>query len=464
MSLVFQMISSGNSNLTANSAVASGGNVEEAAAIVPFAQALIQKMTVTADTGTVVTAATGDAISMLQGLIKEMQPLEVQEEDTNLQNVNLLDELAHDIEELDEAMVQDPALLGALQGWLIQVSTLLQGDKAVEVDSAENTEVLSPLAQNPDTLRFAVEDELNTLVTIIKDAAVSGDEELATKGLILLNQFTEIMKQSAVVSVDKPKVQMNQTQTVTDESVVKVTKFEVAPSAPVMVTAEAGKGDSELSGSLQSKPVVAAEIKKTVSEDAPTTSFTVPTDENEIVTIGQLSMRDGISAPLKAETPRVPVQQFATEMTGLVTSKLAIVSKGGVAEATISLFPENLGQVDVKITMQNGHLIAQFITENAGAKDLLEQQMVQLRSALQAQGLQVEKLEVTQNNTPLQSQMQQDGRQSDTSRQQSERRSKNQNGSEDAINVAELNGEWQDWIRNEEDEITEQGGSFSAKA
>lgn len=50
--------------------------------------------------------------------------------------------------------------------------------------------------------------------------------------------------------------------------------------------------------------------------------------------------------------------------------------------------------------MQNGHLVAQFMTEHAGAKDMLEQQMNQLRAALQSQGLQVEKLEVTQNNTP----------------------------------------------------------------
>lgn len=50
--------------------------------------------------------------------------------------------------------------------------------------------------------------------------------------------------------------------------------------------------------------------------------------------------------------------------------------------------------------MQNGHLVAQFMTEHSGAKDMLEQQMNQLRAALQSQGLQVEKLEVTQNNTP----------------------------------------------------------------
>ncbi|MNZ68127.1 Flagellar hook-length control protein FliK [compost metagenome] len=141
------------------------------------------------------------------------------------------------------------------------------------------------------------------------------------------------------------------------------------------------------------------------------------------------------------------------------------MQKGGLAEATISLFPENLGQVDVKITMQNGHLVAQFMTEHSGAKDMLEQQMNQLRAALQSQGLQVEKLEVTQNNTPLNSQWGQEGRQPGSGSGQQGRRSKeSREEANDAILAAELNGEWKDWVSNAGQEDDNQGNSFSAKA
>ena len=46
--------------------------------------------------------------------------------------------------------------------------------------------------------------------------------------------------------------------------------------------------------------------------------------------------------------------------------------------------------------MQNGQLTAQFMTDNPAARELLENQLSQLRTALSGQGLQVERLEVVQ--------------------------------------------------------------------
>jgi flagellar hook-length control protein FliK len=96
---------------------------------------------------------------------------------------------------------------------------------------------------------------------------------------------------------------------------------------------------------------------------------------------------------------------------------------------------------------------------------MLEQQMNQLRSALQAQGLQVERLEVTQNTNSPQSQFNgQQGQQTGAGGQQQNRRSKERREDEsgDAILAAELNGEWKDWVAATEQDIN-QGGGFSAK-
>lgn len=124
-----------------------------------------------------------------------------------------------------------------------------------------------------------------------------------------------------------------------------------------------------------------------------------------------------------------------------------------------------MGQVDVKITMQNGNLIAQFLTEHSGAKDMLEQQMSQLRSALQSQGLQVEKLEVSQNSALLSQFNGQQGRQSASGGQQQDGRSKERREEiADAVLAAELNGEWKDWVANGQEDIRNEGGGFSAKA
>ena len=467
MSLVFQMISAGNglsSNSGAGATTTAAASAEGTGSLLPFAQALIQKMTGNVDTTTTLVASNvSDPLTLLQGLLNQLQLTGEVKEDSTSQDKDIISELTKDIEKLDESIENDPTLLAALQGWLLQVSALLTNNVPQE-NQADTASTLSPLAQNPETLRFAVQDDLNRLVTIIKDAAASGNEELTTKGLTVLNNFTDIMSQSAAVSTvstEKPKEVVNQNQRAIDNLVVKSDKN---TSTNVTAPSESSSNNSDLSSALQNKVKAIGDVKVVTDEEAPS-DFVIPTDQNEVVTAGQLLMRSGITAPLKSETPQVPIQHFAKEMTGLITSKLEIVKKGGIAEATISLFPENLGQVDVKITMQNGHLVAQFLTEHASTKDLLEQQMVQLRVALQSQGVQVEKLEVSQNNTPLQSQMQQEGRQSSAGGQQSDKRSNHrEEASTDAVNAAELSGEWQDWLENGGSEDPNSTISFSAKA
>ncbi|WP_424765790.1 flagellar hook-length control protein FliK [Paenibacillus sp. sgz302251] len=108
-------------------------------------------------------------------------------------------------------------------------------------------------------------------------------------------------------------------------------------------------------------------------------------------------------------TSFVVADDFAQSMTGLVIQKFNISTLNGVSEAKLMLFPEHLGQVDVRITMQNGLLTAVFQTDNVMAKDMLDNQMAQLRAALQAQGLVVDKLEVSQGQPAAQLFQQQHG-------------------------------------------------------
>jgi flagellar hook-length control protein FliK len=153
-------------------------------------------------------------------------------------------------------------------------------------------------------------------------------------------------------------------------------------------------------------------------------------------------------------------------MTEFVVQKLDIVKHTGLTEATIMLRPDHLGQLEVKLTMQNGHLVAQFMTEHSGAKDLLEQQMSQLRSSLQSQGIQVDKVEVTHNES-LSSHMYQDGRGSGANQQQqSNQRSKarGREESEDAMKVAEMAEELRNWTAEQRADDMNRTGSFTAQA
>ncbi|HEY0828383.1 MAG TPA: flagellar hook-length control protein FliK [Bacilli bacterium] len=103
----------------------------------------------------------------------------------------------------------------------------------------------------------------------------------------------------------------------------------------------------------------------------------------------------------KAAPQQMNAHNFTEEMSQFIMKGLKMTSVDGFSEARITLIPENLGKVDVRITMHNGQMVAQFMTESLFGKEILDSQMSQLRAALSSQGIQVDKLEVTQNN-PLQ--------------------------------------------------------------
>lgn len=103
-----------------------------------------------------------------------------------------------------------------------------------------------------------------------------------------------------------------------------------------------------------------------------------------------------LSRPQGTATSFTMASKFADTIQGLVMQKFDISNLNGVTEARLMLTPEHLGAVDVKLSMQNGILTAVFQTENAMAKDAIENQMATLRASLAAQGITVEKVEVTQ--------------------------------------------------------------------
>lgn len=95
-------------------------------------------------------------------------------------------------------------------------------------------------------------------------------------------------------------------------------------------------------------------------------------------------------------TGTVSASQFAHSMSEFMVQKFDLTSANGVMEAKLQLTPEHLGKLDLQITVQNGQLTAVFHAESAAAKDMLDNQMSQLKAALQSQGLTVDRLEVWQ--------------------------------------------------------------------
>ncbi|UKS29885.1 flagellar hook-length control protein FliK [Paenibacillus sp. HWE-109] len=147
---------------------------------------------------------------------------------------------------------------------------------------------------------------------------------------------------------------------------------------------------------------------------------------NTVVTIADLQKAQIANTAVVKAPATINAGNFAEEMTEHVLKNMKITVAGSFSEAKLSLFPKNLGQVDVRISMHDGQLIAQFAADTLAGKQMLESQLPSLRQALQVQGLQVEKLEVTQNQN-MQSSMFQDQRQQQTFGQ-SQQQNKNRTG------------------------------------
>ena len=92
------------------------------------------------------------------------------------------------------------------------------------------------------------------------------------------------------------------------------------------------------------------------------------------------------------QTHQVHANQLPEQVTQIFVSKMNIKQINGVHEAKLVLNPQSLGQVDVTIKSHNGVITAQFHAETQAAKDMLDNQLPQLRAALTQQGLQVDRL------------------------------------------------------------------------
>ncbi|QCT03219.1 flagellar hook-length control protein [Paenibacillus algicola] len=336
------------------------------------------------------------------------------------------------LEQLEQALEENSDLLQELQAWLATAQLVIQrfqsmqqeqgsaGSASAAWTSTEESMVQLPaLAAHKETIRFAVQDILTQLSQLkVKPEAA---EEFSSQLRNLLKGYEEMLH-AAVRG--------------------KFTKQEF----------------SEVS--IKANASTALPLMEEQSE------FSELLPEPEVLTAGQLAIRSGGSTPIKTTEP-MPVHQFAREMTQFTVNKLEFIKQQGFTEARISLNPEHLGKVDIKIMMQNGQLVAQFMTHSAEARELLDQQMTQLRTALLGQGLQVEKLEVTQNSQTSTSQFHmQDGRQSGSGQQQPGRRSKEADTTtDDALLTAELTEEWNE-RKAEAEQLSQLGreGGFQAKA
>ncbi|WP_127531889.1 flagellar hook-length control protein FliK [Paenibacillus kobensis] len=201
----------------------------------------------------------------------------------------------------------------------------------------------------------------------------------------------------------KPVVNVQQAEPVQAKATVLLDQLNRQSVSPQLLQLIAAQGSSE-------EDTDGSDTTATASEDFANVLNMQTSQLTDAARSASAVRQVNVAAP-------VPAQQFAETMANLMVGKFEVKTAAGLSEARLTLTPEHLGQVDVRISVHNGQLTALFVAESSSAKDLLDNQLAQLRTNLQSQGLNVEKLEVTQQS--VESQMSHQHREG-SGRQQSE--------------------------------------------
>jgi hypothetical protein len=87
-------------------------------------------------------------------------------------------------------------------------------------------------------------------------------------------------------------------------------------------------------------------------------------------------------------------KQLQTEVLSQIVKKAVLNLKDGHTEIRIELKPEFLGQIRMHVTAENQQVMIRMLTEFPMVKEIIENNIYQLKADLQNQGLEVDKFEV----------------------------------------------------------------------
>lgn len=177
---------------------------------------------------------------------------------------------------------------------------------------------------------------------------------------------------------------------------VQVALAKYQPGLAVRQDQQQTQLDQLLQAALQN----VAELSNASSDDAQTSGSFAGNMQNALQTPAQQT-----NVPAAQQGGElIRSEQLPKDVANLFVKQMKIVGANGISEAKLTLHPQALGQVDVKITANNHVITAQFAADTHAGKELLDNQLPQLRAALTQLGLQVDRLEVTQQQPSQQAQ------------------------------------------------------------
>lgn len=281
------------------------------------------------------------------------------------------------LQEIDGLILLDDKLI-SVEELMGNLSALLQ---LVNLDEQDLQRFMVALTNQQD----AVEDVWALLSALSTDdsgiqsklsAMLQGEHAMTPKEA---NQFVAMLKfmQVAAKDVDLTSMQEGKLQslsTLLENVVTTMTKTSTETKAALPFETKAALPFEHLLTQAKS------EVKPTGQEAL--TQNTIQTRPNTFqVTLPQ-------AQPGQSEA-------LLKEMQAII-NKAQISQNQGVTRLMIKLYPENLGTLRVELVQQNGILTARMLASTAAGREMIDNQLHQLKQAFVQQGLQVERIDVGQ--------------------------------------------------------------------
>lgn len=257
-----------------------------------------------------------------------------------------------------EDLLQDlPILLGALGMEEEQLQQIVQALTGEEIEARDAWDLLTLLAANDTN----VQAQLSTML--------QGEHDVTPKEA---NKFLELLKfvQMATKEVDLTSMQEAKVQPLTNllqslvTTMTKPTEAEVKPALPFEHL-----------------------LAQTKSEIKPT--------GQEAVTTNTVQTRPNTFQVTLPQTQPAQSEALLKEMQAII-NKAQISQNQGITRLMIKLYPENLGTLRIELVQQNGMLSARMLASTASGREMIDNQLHQLKQAFVQQGLQVERIDVGQ--------------------------------------------------------------------
>lgn len=105
------------------------------------------------------------------------------------------------------------------------------------------------------------------------------------------------------------------------------------------------------------------------------------------------------AARAESQSPVVRLASLPEDLGGVLRGSVRLTGNGETAQFKVSIFPEHLGHLDIRLTTVEGKVAAHIFTSSLVAKEAIEMQLNQLRNTMLQQGVNLERIEITQQSS-----------------------------------------------------------------